>query len=642
MTSSGSPATTSSRTTASRVKEVEGVGYLVTVAPGAAARPTFRYRISDGRSDPVSAVVVVAVTDDVAVDQPPVARADVDRGARRRQGPTSRCWTTTTTPRAASSRSSTSPRGTASTSSPGLNGQTVDVRVGAGVISSFTLSYTVVDTAGNRSSAFVDVRIVPPDEVNRPPIARTDISRTKSGVGIEIPAVANDSDPDGDIIAVESISTQPTGGVATVEAGTIVYTPNDTFAGTDRLTYALVDAGGEIAIGEVLVGVMPLAVAEPGPGGVRRHGPGDRRQRPARLRRAGQRLGPRRRPHPRHDRRHAHRRRGRGHRGRPTASCSRPPSRGGPPAPHGRRVHLRHRRRARRHRPGHRERRRSSPPASRWHPSPSTTSSARSRRVSRSRSISWPTTSTRTGTPPSSSSPVTTRRSPIATAARSRSSPGPRRPATPTPSPTRTASPTRPRSTSSSSRTGPRSCNPTPCRPRRTRRSPSTSPPRPPIRTATRSTTRAATTRRAAPPPPSRTAPAQLTVSFDPDDDFAGLASFAYTVDDQQGHSVAGAVTVDVLPPSNRPPTATDTDPHRRSRHAPDHRPRRPRHRPRPERHADVHVDRALLRRRVARRRRLDRRRHRPARGHRHHRLVPVHRHRRRPARPPRPPSRSP
>ena len=66
---------------------------------------------------------------------------------------------------------------------PGLNGQTVDVRVGTGVVSSFTLGYTVADVAGNRSSAFIDVRIVPADEVNRPPIARTDIARTTSGVG---------------------------------------------------------------------------------------------------------------------------------------------------------------------------------------------------------------------------------------------------------------------------------------------------------------------------------------------------------------------------------------------------------------------------------------------------------------------------
>ena len=246
------------------VKEVEGVGYLVTVAPGAAARPTFRYRISDGRSDPVGAVVVVAVTDDVAVDQPPVARADVTevRAGGKVHVPVL--------------ENDYDPEGGALEVvdvtpwegvdvAPGLNGQTVDVRVGAGVTASFTLSYTVADTAGNRASAFVDVRIVPPDQVNRPPIARTDISRTQSGVGVEIAAVANDSDPDGDIIAVESISTQPTGGVATVEAGTVVYTPNDTFAGTDRFTYSLVDAGGEIAIGEVLVGVMPLSAENRAP-----------------------------------------------------------------------------------------------------------------------------------------------------------------------------------------------------------------------------------------------------------------------------------------------------------------------------------------------------------------------------------------
>ena len=148
---------------------------------------------------------------------------------------------------------------------PGLNGQTVDIGVAAGVVSSFTLSYTVADEAGNQSSAFLEVRIVPADEVNRPPIARTDTGRTRSGVPVLIEVVANDSDPDGDIIAAENIRSQPTGGTARVEDGAVVYTPSDTFTGTDRFTYALVDAGGEIAIGEVLVGVMPLAGANRAP-----------------------------------------------------------------------------------------------------------------------------------------------------------------------------------------------------------------------------------------------------------------------------------------------------------------------------------------------------------------------------------------
>ena len=240
------------------VKEVEGVGYLVTVAPDAPTRPTFRYQISDGRSDPVTAVVVVAVARAATIDQPPVARADVVevRAGGKVSVPVL--------------KNDYDPEGgvlevvsvtpfEGADTAPGLNGQTVDVRVAADVISSFTLSYTVADEAGNQASAFLEVRIVPADEVNRPPIARTDTARTRSGVPVLIEVVANDSDPDGDIIAAEAIRTQPTGGTARVEDGAVVYTPSETFSGTDRFTYALVDAGGEIGIGEVLVGVMPLA-----------------------------------------------------------------------------------------------------------------------------------------------------------------------------------------------------------------------------------------------------------------------------------------------------------------------------------------------------------------------------------------------
>lgn len=238
------------------VKEVAGVGYLVTVAAGAPARPTFRYQISDGRSDPVSAVVVVAVTDGAAVDQVPVARADVTevRAGGKVNVP---ILDNDYDPEGGALKVVAVTPVDGVDVAPGLNGQTVDIRVGPNVLSSFTLSYTVADAAGNQSSTFLDVRIVPPNEVNRPPIARTDTARTRSGVPVTILAVANDSDPDGDVIAVESIRSQPTGGVATVEAGALVYTPTETFTGTDRFTYALVDAGGEIAIGEVLVGVMP-------------------------------------------------------------------------------------------------------------------------------------------------------------------------------------------------------------------------------------------------------------------------------------------------------------------------------------------------------------------------------------------------
>ncbi|MET0144393.1 MAG: Ig-like domain-containing protein [Ilumatobacteraceae bacterium] len=246
------------------VKEVEDVGYLVSVTADAPARTTFRYQISDGKSDPVTATVVVAVTHAVVVNQPPVARADVVevRAGGRVAVPV--IANDYDPEGGALAVVSVTPYDGADTE-PGLNGQTADISVDAAVVSSFTLSYTVADDAGNQSSAFLEVRIVPADEVNRPPIARADLSRTRSGVPVGIDVVANDSDPDGDIIAAENIRSQPTGGSARVEGGVVVYAPNDTFVGTDRFTYSLVDAGGEIAVGEVLVGVMPLAGANRAP-----------------------------------------------------------------------------------------------------------------------------------------------------------------------------------------------------------------------------------------------------------------------------------------------------------------------------------------------------------------------------------------
>ena len=242
------------------VKEVEGVGYLVTVSPDAASRATFRYQISDGKSEPVSATVVVAVTDSIVLDQPPVARADVTevRAGGKVSVP---ALVNDYDPEGGVLEVVAVSAAPGAEAVPGLKGQTVDVRVAPDVVSSFTLSYTVADEAGNQASAFIEVRIVPANEVNRPPIARADLARTRSGVPVAIEVTGNDSDPDGDIIAVENIRSQPPGGTARVEDGAVVYTPGASFTGTDRFTYALVDANAEVAIGEVLVGVMPLPSA---------------------------------------------------------------------------------------------------------------------------------------------------------------------------------------------------------------------------------------------------------------------------------------------------------------------------------------------------------------------------------------------
>ena len=58
------------------IEEARGLGFQVTVDPAAPDEVSFRYSISDGVADPVSGVVVVAVTDAEVVDQAPVAKPD--------------------------------------------------------------------------------------------------------------------------------------------------------------------------------------------------------------------------------------------------------------------------------------------------------------------------------------------------------------------------------------------------------------------------------------------------------------------------------------------------------------------------------------------------------------------------------------
>ena len=79
-----------------------------------------------------------------------------------------------------------------------------------------------------------------------------------SGRAVDIPVLANDSDPDGDAIQIETIAAQPTFGSAVVNPdGTIRYSPRLGESGSDRLRYTIVDANGDRAVGEVVIGVLP-------------------------------------------------------------------------------------------------------------------------------------------------------------------------------------------------------------------------------------------------------------------------------------------------------------------------------------------------------------------------------------------------
>jgi VCBS repeat-containing protein len=80
--------------------------------------------------------------------------------------------------------------------------------------------------------------------VNDAPVANDDEATVPEDSSVTIPVLGNDYDPDGDPLSVSLVS-GPTHGWATVNPdGTITYTPNPDFCGTDSFTYKACDPAG--------------------------------------------------------------------------------------------------------------------------------------------------------------------------------------------------------------------------------------------------------------------------------------------------------------------------------------------------------------------------------------------------------------
>ena len=241
------------------VEEIPGIGFKVTVEPTAPPRAVFRYAISDGVNEPVGTAVVVAVVDVEPVNQPPIVRPDAVE-VRAGRSTTIKALANDYDPEGGSLEILRAAEilGVDAQMSVGPQGQSISLTVGPEVRSGFTFGYDVRDEDGASSASVIEVRVIAPGEPNRAPIARPDVGRTIADVAVAVEVLANDSDPDGDAIQVESIATQPANGEATVlEDGSIRYEPISGFTGTDRFSYVLIDTEGERSVGVVQVGVTP-------------------------------------------------------------------------------------------------------------------------------------------------------------------------------------------------------------------------------------------------------------------------------------------------------------------------------------------------------------------------------------------------
>jgi len=230
----------------------------VTYTPdaGFTGTDTFDYTITDPAGNESTATVTVVVED--PADLPPVATDDADT-------------TDLDTPVVINVLGNDSdPEGEALTvtgTTEPLNGSvvinadgTVTYTPDAGFTGTDTFDYTITDPAGNESTATVTVVVEDPADL--PPVATDDANSTDVGTPVVIAVLANDSDPEGEALTVAGVTDPANGSVVINADGTVTYTPDAGFTGTDTFDYTITDPAGNESTATVTVMVQDPAMPD--------------------------------------------------------------------------------------------------------------------------------------------------------------------------------------------------------------------------------------------------------------------------------------------------------------------------------------------------------------------------------------------
>lgn len=121
-----------------------------------------------------------------------------------------------------------------------------------------SFTYTINDGTGLTDTATVSVTVT---AVNDNPVANDDSATTEEDVAITINLVANDTDIDGDSLSIQSVGTASNGSVVNNGNGTVTYTPNSGFFGSDSFTYVVSD-GSATDTATVRVTVTEVTTSE--------------------------------------------------------------------------------------------------------------------------------------------------------------------------------------------------------------------------------------------------------------------------------------------------------------------------------------------------------------------------------------------
>lgn len=134
-----------------------------------------------------------------------------------------------------------------------ITGSSISYAPRAGFAGIDTFSYTVRDPAGLTATARVTVTVTAVPPPNRAPVANEDEATTTLDNPTTVRVLVNDFDPDGDPLTVVSATPGIRGQTRVNPDGTVTYTPNVDWCGTDLFVYTIRDPGGLTATARVFV-----------------------------------------------------------------------------------------------------------------------------------------------------------------------------------------------------------------------------------------------------------------------------------------------------------------------------------------------------------------------------------------------------
>ena len=226
----------------------------VTAPSGLTQTATFSYTVSNGQGEATADVMVIPGAADRS-DLPPVLKPD---RAKVRVGDvgTVSVLSNDRSPAGLNLQveSTLAYDPTNALGTPFVTGNQVRLEAGAnpGIMD---VTYSVIDSAGNRASSTVTFEVLAASDQNQPPRPRDISAWAAAGQTTRIPVTLDGIDPDGDSVNLTGLDSSPQKGSATAKATWIEYMPNQNASGTDSFTYTVVDRQGGRATARVRVAI---------------------------------------------------------------------------------------------------------------------------------------------------------------------------------------------------------------------------------------------------------------------------------------------------------------------------------------------------------------------------------------------------